>query len=835
MAYIDGVSLADKIKQRPLTLEEALHIATQMGEGLQEAHEQGVVHRDIKPANIMLTRKGQVKIMDFGLAYLASRSKLTKSGTTLGTPVYMSPEQALGQPADRRSDIWSLGVVLYEMLAGEPPFNDEHSQAIVYSIINEAPEPLTARRTGLPVEIDRVIGKVLAKKPDERYQHVDDLTVDLKNLREKLKSGQPSIVRTSAGDQHSASVGTEASTGVGARHAAPAGVEAATGVHAGPLQSPWKRALPWALFAVTALVALAVSLIHLREAPPDPSVKPVRRFAFTPVSFDANENVTVISPNGRHIAYIAGFSPTKLWIQDLDQSRPREIEGTEGALRPFWSPGSDFVGYLANNELKKIPIQGGPAITLCPLPGVTYQFFGGAWSPDGQSIVFSSLVPTRLFEVPARGGNPKLLIEPTNSEQQRSFSTPHFLPGGAASRQLLFTVGQLGQGEIALQNLDTGERQALGIRGAVPHYSPSGHILYTPATNEPGVLWALPFSLSSLKATGEAFPIAENARWPSVAGDGTLAYREEGGPRQRQLVWRNRGGKKLEVISRRWPFVTHPTLHPDGRRLAIEAADDNGNRDIWVYDLVRSIWIRVTQAAGRDLRPTWSPLGDHLAFTSTGDTTGGTFAIFLRPADGSGKAEPFVPHVVQELASDWSHDGKHFLFYRLDPRNQRDIWRLEIKADGSAGQPLPLLTTPFDEREPMLSPDGKWLAYVSNRYGRDEVYVRPFPDGDDQQMSSAGGAQPRWRQDGGEIYYVEGDTLMAVRVATEPSLSIGPPVQLFSDSGLVQLLPGGRQYDVTADGQRFIVAVPYVEAGESPPAIRVVQNWYEQFRGREQE
>ena len=245
-------------------------------------------------------------------------------------------------------------------------------------------------------------------------------------------------------------------------------------------------------------------------------------------------------------------------------------------------------------------------------------------------------------------------------------------------------MGQLGQGEIALQNLDTGERQALGIRGAVPHYSPSGHILYTPATNEPGVLWALPFSLSSFKATGEAFPITENARWPSVAGDGTLVYREEGGPQQRQLVWRSRGGERLEEISRRWEMVTHPNLHPDGRRLAVEATE-KGNRDIWVLDLVRSIWTRVTQSAGLELRPVWSPSGDRIAFSSTGDITGAPFSIFLKPADGSGKAEPFVPHVMQEVASDWSQDGKHFLFYRLDPRNQRDIWRLEINADGSAG------------------------------------------------------------------------------------------------------------------------------------------------------
>ena len=220
---------------------------------------------------------------------------------------------------------------------------------------------------------------------------------------------------------------------------------------------------------------------------------------------------------------------------------------------------------------------------------------------------------------------------------------------------------------------------------------------------------------------------------------------------------------------------------------------------------------------------------------STGDTTGAPFAIFLKPANGSGKAGPFLPDVTQGFAADWSQDGKHFLFYRVDPRNQRDIWGIEINADGSADEPLPLLATPFDERGPTLSPDGNWLAYVSNRSGRHEVYVRPFPEGDDQQVSSDGGGQPRWRRDGRGLYYVQGDTLVAATVITKPGLTIGSSVRLFSEPGLPPLLPGGRHYDVAADGQRFIVVTPYAAAGESPAAIRVVQNWYEQFRGREQE
>ena len=342
MAFIAGQSLKDKIAAGPLKLEEALGIAIGIGQGLQEAHEHKIVHRDIKSANIMLTLKGEPKITDFGLAYLADRSKLTKSGTTLGTPVYMSPEQALGKTADRRSDVWSLGVVLYEMITGLLPFEGEHEQVIIYEIINEPHEPVTARRAGLPMELDRIVAKALAKEAEERYQHVEDMVVDLRRLSKTLAVGESAILRTHPG---------AAPSDVGPQRAVSSPVSLDVGVQ--PDLAEQKPAVPGVparklrlhqgLLAFTATALLAVSFVHFRQKPLE---VPLRRFAFTPpeaVATSTYRTNVAISPNGKHIAFITAGSEG-MWVQDLDKRQPRAIDGTEGAINPFWSPDSDFIG-----------------------------------------------------------------------------------------------------------------------------------------------------------------------------------------------------------------------------------------------------------------------------------------------------------------------------------------------------------------------------------------------------------------------------------------------------------------------------------------------------------
>ncbi len=469
MAYLEGQTVKDKIAERPLKLDEALDIAIQTAQGLKVAHGKGIVHRDIKPANLMLTQEGQVKVMDFGLAQLADRSKLTKTTTMLGTPAYMSPEQALREPTDRRTDVWSLGIVIYEMVTGKLPFEGEREDAVAYSIVHQEPEPITALRVGVPVDLDRIVSKALAKDADERYQHVEDMIVDLRGLGKKLKSGKSTILKAAP---------------PGARSTA----RASTAV----------PSFRFARVVVLVLFAVAVGVIVWQQRHPR---QPERQVELTRFAFAPGNDVwaPVISPNGRHIVYVTGTQETtqrydlsgrgrgsKLWVQDLDQEQPRELDGTEGAQWPFWAPGSDFIGFFVRAEagkevLKKVSVRGGPAIVLCQ---DRRGLVAGAWSPDGNSIVvrtgFGGSLAGLLYELPASGGKSSLLIEPEKSEKTgRVQGSPHFLPLEDGRRILLFR----NQGQMTMRNLDTGEQeiileQEIGRRLKGPVYSPSGHILY---------------------------------------------------------------------------------------------------------------------------------------------------------------------------------------------------------------------------------------------------------------------------------------------------------------------------------------------------------------------
>ncbi len=395
LEFVEGDSLEKKIESHPLAFKEALDIGRQIADGLNAAHQKKIVHRDIKPGNLLITPEGRVKILDFGLALLTEDSRLTQIDTTLGTVAYMSPEQVQGVKVDHRADIWALGCVLYEMVCGQRPFQGVYDKALLYEIVHEEPESLTGLRTGVPVELEFMIGKCLAKDAEQRYQNTADIIVDLSNLAEKLKSGRSAILRTGAGLGTAVGTGTLAgpsprSSDGQAESLSPARESDVAPVSSGVAVRGWKPFLPWALFAVTAIAFLALACVYFFQPLPE---APLRRFAFTPESLyetttgrllDASgghAGGVAISPNGRHIVYVAVGEESKLWVRDLDREEPRELDGTEGAGRPFWSPDSQFIGFAANQELKKISAQGGPAITLCPLPRGDLR--GGAWIPEG--------------------------------------------------------------------------------------------------------------------------------------------------------------------------------------------------------------------------------------------------------------------------------------------------------------------------------------------------------------------------------------------------------------------------------------------------------------------
>ena len=667
LEFVEGESLEKKIERGPVALKEALDIGRQVADGLHAAHQKKIVHRDIKPGNLLITPDGRVKILDFGLALLTEGSRLTQLDTTLGTVAYMSPQQAQGVEVDHRADIWALGCVLYEMVCGQRPFLGEYDQALLYEIVHEEPRALTGLRTGVPVELEFMIGKCLAKDAEQRYQNAADMIVDLRNLAEKLKSGRSTILRTAPGVGNP--VGQAESMSLPqAQHTAP--LQNATG--SGTRTPGWKHRLPWVLFAVTATALLTLAFVYFGQSPPE---APLRRFALTPESlYETTGWRVAISPDGRQIVYVAGGEETKLWVRDLDREEPRELAGTEDAVRPFWSPDSQFVGFAANRELKKISVQGGPAITLCPLPGGNLQ--GGAWSPDGDFIAFGSGGPSRIYEVPARGGAPRLLFEPEGTDKGTGTTSPHFLPLQAAARGIIYDLGAPSDRDVAVKNLETGEWEVVA-EGAYPVYSPSGHILYQTNRYQSG-LRALPFSIETLKPTGEAFPIGENVGGPSVGADGTLVYLDFLGRGGQQLVWRDRRGKKLGMIGQPQETIRFPALSPDGRRVAVSGREDI-NHDIWVHEVGRPLKRRLTFHAALDNRPIWSPSGKEITFHSVRQ---GDHDIYSRPADGTGEPELLVGADLPERTNDWSHDGKYLLYRVDDLENGWDLWYLKRKEDG---------------------------------------------------------------------------------------------------------------------------------------------------------
>ncbi len=840
MAFVDGPTLSERIKERPLKLDEALDIAVQICEGLQEAHENGVTHRDIKPANIMLTRKGRVKITDFGLAHLAGRSKLTKSGTTLGTPAYMSPEHALGEATDRRSDIWGVGVVLYEMIAGKPPFDHEHEQAIVYAIINEAQEALTALRTGLPTELDRTAGKALAKKPEERYQHVADMRVDLRALQKNLSSAKSTSLKTeSAGPATSAQpatsplakyrvIGDVEETGESVVYRAEDTqrkrvVDVRVVTESAARAAARKQRLQQIGLGVLALAAVGFAALWL-VGPRTSQELPLRKFA---IPVETGIASVYITPNGRHI--VLKDSAGTVWVHDLDQFESRALEGVEGFGFPCVSPDSRFVAFLDGTGLKKVSLQGGPVTTLCETSG---GMFGCSWSPEGSTIVFSDR--EGLFEVSSQGGVPKAVGIDQKDSRGADFAYLHFLPLGG-QRKLLFATGSnvygSGRGQrpaFHVLDLETGQQQELGS-GLRPVYSPTSHILYR-SRLPVGDLWALPFSLAEMESTGEPFPIERDTRMHSVSDDGTLIYfRGIGGARE--LLWRDRAGNELGRIGQPQSRIRYPALSPDGRRVAV-VGNEGGNNNIWIHEVDRALKTRLTRHEGTDIIPTWSPKGDRLAYSSnrTGDRD-----LYTIPADGS--QEPTLILTAPEFrqyVGDWSADETILLFYRQRVGGQEsDLWYLEKSDDGSSYEEVLFLQSRFNERTPKFSPEGRYVAYSADESGEYEVYIRRFPDaGGLRRVSVNGGSQPRWRTDGEELFYVEGDTLMAVPVSTSPELTVGTPKPLFSSPGL--LLNGARvlNYDVTPDGQRFVVWERIEAKEEAQQSIRVVQNWFAEFKDR---
>ena len=590
---------------------------------------------------------------------------------------------------------------------------------------------------------------------------------------------------------------------------------------ASPRRSPSQLQLTRGLLAAALLVATVLGVILVTQGSVEPVQRSVARFSFSPEGVQG----AWISPDGKHILYAAGREETRLWVRPLASESARELVGTEGVDDAFWSPSSLAIGFGTATELKRVALDGGDVVTLCKLPtSGSAAFAGGSWSPDGEVIVFSSGLS--LYEVAAVGGDPKLLFDTGTGGRTLSLA-PHFLPSGGGPQAIAYTIANTLMVEV--MDLESGESREL-VPGSDPQYCRDGYLLYSPPDYRDVGLRALPFSLETLSPTGQAFPVDGSGQFPSVSRDGTLVYLDAPPNRSRTLVWRGRDGALLEMVGQPQRDMRSPSLSPDGRRVAV-VLTESGKRDVWVHDLVSATKARLTFQARSFFQPTWSPSGREVLYESRGD---GGARVETKPVDGTGDAVVLIEGKGVLANPAWSPDGQYLVYQGPGQGTTKsDIHYLERQANGAASEPVTIVNTPATERVPKVSPDGRFLAYLSNDSGRDEVYVRPFPSGAGRwQASVDGGTQPLWSRDGSELYYVDDRTLMAVSVTLEPEFTHGHPQRLFESQDLYNRVVS-LTYDVSVDGQRFLTIAPFPDENAAAPTIRVVENWYEEFRDRE--
>ena len=790
---LEGEDLRAKLGRGPLPLRRALDYARQIAAGLAAAHEREIVHRDLKPENVFVTTDGRVKILDFGVAKLAeaapadadqssveTRRLATGPGAIVGTPSYMSPEQAAGGRVAHRSDIFSFGCVLYEMFAGRRAFERDNWIDTLSAIRNEEPPEFESAdgQPSVPAAVERIGMRCLEKRAERRFQSAGDLAFALETL-----SGSGTSWRT---------------------------ISAATAP--APGRASWRTRLPW-LVAGSALLLAAAAFAppYFRRAPAGARVV---RFAVPlpeKVAFlaDVETHNVAVAPDGRRVAFAAvAEGQRRLYLRALDQVGAHPLAGTEGAKSPFWSPDSRYVAFFAEGKLKRVEAAGGPVQTICDVPA---QDTTGSWGRDG-TILFAYCREDfcGLYRVSAAGGAPAPALKAVKVLPD----WVSFLPDG---RRFIF-YGQARQKESSGLNAGTLGSEEVKLLTAVPHtrveYAPPGFLLYA----REGALLAQPFDADSLRLSGEPAVIVEHmpyfdkTGWAefSVSETGVLVHAAD--ILTARLVWLDRMGRETGQIG--GPNLYGDVrLSPDGQRLAVMINDARTtSADIWIYDLARDSRARFASGPADDSNPVWSPDGRRLAYFSCCEEGKSTLRIKESGDTAGAAASPLDSGFVGP--QDWSPDGRFILYTLNDPEVQRDLWALPLD-DG--GKPVPFAQTEFNEVNARFSPDGHFIAYVSNETGADESYVKRFGGGEKWRVSTAGGTFPRWRRDGRELFYLAADgKLMSVAISGRDTFEAATPAPLFP-VGIVW------DYDVAADGKRFVAAAGVTQAQYAP--FTVVLNW----------
>ena len=785
MECLEGETLSKRLEKGPLPLEQLLRLGAQIADALDKAHRSGVVHRDLKPDNVMLTAMG-AKLLDFGLAKPAAplvseatltaatkQSPVTEQGTIVGTFHYMSPEQVEGKELDGRSDIFSLGAVLYEMLTGQKAFQGKSQLSVVSAILEKEPASSTTIKPMTPPALDHAIRRCLAKDPEERWQMARDLAFELKWIAEAgSQTGVPGL-------------------GVPRRKAA--------------------VRLAWITAAACTLAAIAVAVGFFVRTPK--SAQPI--WLSAEIGADANLSTeqgssAVLSPDGTRLVFVAKDSDQKrhIYVRLLDQLQATVLSGTENAQNPFFSPDGRWLGFFADGRLKKIFVQGGAAVTVCDAPTGR----GGSWAEDG-TIVFAETFRSALSKVSSAGGAPEPLTTLNQKGGEVTHRWPQVLPGGKA---VLFTSnthgGNYEDANIVVYSMSSGERKTLQHGGFYARYVPTGHVVYM----HEGSLFAVPFDLKRLEATGQPAPVLEGvAALPgdgsaqiSFSDDGSLMYVAGNGAFQTvSMYWMDRDGKFTPMRELPGDYYS-PAFSPDGKRVALQINDGKGF-DIWVYELERDTLTRLTFGEGlRNINPIWTPDGQRIAYSSI--EPHGESDLYWKRADGTGDALRLTATKTRKLPSSWSPDGKVLLFDQLNVGTSWNIFIMTMegneKMGWKPGEPKQFLKSPFTEQAAAFSPDGHWIAYESFESGNFEVYVRPFPGpGGKWQISTSGGGSPRWSRNGKDLFYRTQDNKIMVATYTASGDSFqADRSRLWSPGQFTERL-GLVNFDLHPDGKRFVV------------------------------
>lgn len=814
LELVSGETLADRLMKGRLRPREVAEIGRQIADALKSAHQRGIVHRDLKPANIKIGDDGRVKVLDFGLAKTVEEGAsagttswaptVTQAGVVLGTVPYMSPEQARGEPVDSATDIWAFGCILYEMLTGALAFGGSSAQDILVKVLDREPS-WQSLPDSTPAALRTLVRRCLHKDRRSRLQDIGDARIELDELA-TLSTGEAAALE-------SASV--------------PRRWSRWTGVAAGG-----------ALLASVGLLAVTLT----RDTVPASDLRVLRFTVDLPedqiIQPGFNPDLA-LSPDGTHLAFTS--FPGPVFVRQLDSLQNRPLEASTGfGGGPMFSPDGSSLAFISGNAVfswvrpfQRAALSGGAAVTLTEYD----MFHRGEWGPDGR-LYWTAHYPGGIVRIPESGGDVEPVTELDLQAEERSHRFADLLPGG---RALIYTTAFAGidsydDARIDLWDLQTRQRKTLIIGGTSAAYSPSGHIVYARA----GKLFAVPFDLNRLEVTGSAFEVLEGVLMSrntgaanfSLSERGDLAYAPgsaEGG--HRTLVWVDRSGN-AEPLPLPPASYLHPRISPDGRSLAVEI--EGPNHDVYLYDFSRAVLSKVT-TDGLSHAPVWSPDGQRLAFRSW---QAGGMTMWWMPADRSGGPERLEPNGTRQSAVSFSPDGKFLTFDQQDPATRGDAWVLPLEG---THDPQPVARSAFAEGSAKFSSDGRWIAYASNESGRPEVYVQPFPGpGPKIQISNNGGIDPVWRRSSGELYYREGNRMMAVSVTTAADFRASAPRQLWegdysrgmaSSCGMPTV--SSANYDVTADGQRFLM-VRDADQQVASTQVVVVLNWAEELKAMAQ-